>query len=123
MLSGLALAGRGFRSAQAVEPLLQSYVPVQIVAPVPPQPLQALALYGSLQTAGEPQLFGGSGLQRRGKIDAAGEMQGGNLPGMRRFLRLPIREVFGFLTKSVHAAGPVLGIDAYQARRRAKGWG
>ncbi|EHK53587.1 hypothetical protein MAXJ12_29570 [Mesorhizobium alhagi CCNWXJ12-2] len=39
---------------------------------MPPQSLQALALYGSLQAAGQPELFGGSGFQRRGEIDAAG---------------------------------------------------
>jgi hypothetical protein len=66
------------------------------------EPLQALALDRPFKTGGKPEFFGRPGAERLRQIDAAGKVQRGDLPRLRRFLRFPCLEVFGFLAKAVH---------------------
>jgi hypothetical protein len=65
------------------------------------EPLQAFTLDSPFETGGKPEFFGGPGAERLRQIDAAGKVQR-DLPRMRRFLRFPCFEVFGFLAKAVH---------------------
>lgn len=75
---------------------------VEVVAPVPPEAAQALAL----DEAGEPHAqvvpFRRRGGERVRDVDAAGEEEGGGLPRLVRLAPLPCREGARFIIESSH---------------------
>lgn len=106
--------------AKPVQRLFQSYVPIEIVAPMLARAPLSLALDHPLQAQDDAASLGGTGLQGFGQVEMTGDLKSRRLPGFRCHYLPGFQEVRNLSLKSVrHGSIPVVVPDVdYESRPR-----